>query len=369
MQDVIFYQRATIAVASISYFTFMMITGDSMASSEIPRGERMVKIYAYLIRNRTHKYTVNEIQAWLERQSNEEVILRNVQRDLKVLAETPDTCVTCSRIDGKLKYFIEPDMVGSISLPIERNGLLAMFLLKRLQPFFASTAKNVEQLGSVLKEIGLRSQDDLFDDLDQRLEQDAFRMGESSVLNLDNDTLNNMLTALAERRKLEISYRRSAEGNPESRTICPVKLILYKSELYFACISEKHDYYIKLCRITSAALKEESFAVATDRLKRIESRLTRSFGILDDDESQLETVVLRFPAGWGLILSERRFHNSQKLSKDKKGNCILTMKAPVGKDLMQWVLGWSDSVVAVKPEKLRVMIRETAAGLVKEYAG
>jgi predicted DNA-binding transcriptional regulator YafY len=179
-----------------------------------------------------------------------------------------------------------------------------------------------------------------------------------------------MLTALVDRKKLEISYRKSDIDEPEKKVICPVKLILYKNELYFVCISEKNEnrnYYIKLCRITSAALKDETFTVKADRLKRIESRLTRSFGMLDDDEPETETVVLKFPPHWGLILSERRFHSSQKLSHDAKGNCILTMQVPVGLDLVQWVLGWSESVEAIKPAKLREMLKQNAKMILQKY--
>jgi predicted DNA-binding transcriptional regulator YafY len=341
-----------------------------MSNSELPRGERMIRMYAYLIRNRTRQFTVSEIHAYLESLNDEGVTLRNVQRDLKRLAEMPGTCITSERIDNKLKYFLEPDMAGKLNLPIEKNGLLAMFLLKRLQPFFASQAKNLDQMGAALREISERACGDLFDDLDQRLEQDAYRLGESPVLNLDNQTLNNLMTALVDRKKVEILYRRNDIETPEKRIICPVKLLLYKNELYFVCISEKHEnrnYYIKLCRIASAILRDETFIVTPERLKKIESRLTSSFGILDDDEPKPETVVLKFPAGWGLILSERRFHHSQKLARDKKGNCILTMQVPVGRDLMQWVLGWSESVVAVKPEKLRMMIKKAISSLSKEY--
>jgi predicted DNA-binding transcriptional regulator YafY len=341
-----------------------------MSNSELPRGERMVIMYAYLIRNRTRQFTVREIHEFLESLNQEDVTLRNVQRDLKRLAELQGNCITSDRINGKLKYFVQPDLAGKISLPIEKNGLLAMFLLKRLQPFFSSQSKNLEQLGAALREIGERAGGDLFDDLDLNLEQDAYQLGERSLLNIDNEMLNSMLTALVDRCKLEIAYRRPDTEKPELRMICPVKLILYKNELYFVCISEKNqerNYYIKLCRIQSAKATKDVFKVTREALKRIESRLTRSFGMLDDDDVTPETVVLRFPPGWGMILTERRFHNSQKLTRDKKGNCILTMQVPVGTDLVQWVLGWSDNVKAEKPAKLRKLIGNAVAKLAKEY--
>lgn len=51
--------------------------------TDTPRGERLVKILAFLVRTRT--FTVRQIHAELNR--DEPVLLRNVQRDLQRLAE------------------------------------------------------------------------------------------------------------------------------------------------------------------------------------------------------------------------------------------------------------------------------------------
>jgi predicted DNA-binding transcriptional regulator YafY len=322
--------------------------------TEMPRGERIATILLLLIRRRGKKFSIEEIMNYLNQQ--EPVILRNVQRDCKTLAEKNSDVIGVERRDGKLYYFVQPDMRDKLSLPIERNGLLAFFLLKRLQPFFTQEARSITQLSEAVAELGSSDDYELFEDLDERLSESTYLFGDQSAFSLDGSLFNNLLTALSRRRKLDITYRQSEGKDPVNRTICPAKLILFKGELYFICISELHDdrnYYIKLCRIITATLRPDQFTIPPKRMDRINKRLTTSFGILDADEPKPEEIILRFPGYFDLLLSERRFHNSQKLSTDKAGNVIVQLRAPVDRDLIQWVLGWSDRVEVVKPVSLK----------------
>mgnify|MGYP006282675481 CR=1 FL=1 len=325
-----------------------------MSTTETPRGERMAAILLHLIRNRHRKFSVADMHGWLT--MSEPVILRNVQRDMKVLAERHDDVIGVERRKNRRYYFVKPDMRDKMSLPIERNGLLALFLLKRLQSFFDFDTGNMERLSEGIAELSSRDDYDLFEDLDQRLSETTFFLGERSLFNLRGTMLNDLLTALVTRRKVATDYRGSAKDKPVPRTICPVKLILYKGELYFICISERHtdrDYYIKLSRIVTATLLDEQFVVPKARRERIEKRLSSSFGMLDEDDPRPRNVTLKFPGYMKLLLSERQFHPSQKLREDTEGSVILTMRAPVDKDLLQWVLGWSDTVQVLKPVSLR----------------
>lgn len=336
--------------------------------TDTPRAERIADILLFLIRNRNRKFAVSDVLSHLNQ--SEPVIVRNVQRDLKMLSERHGEIVGAERKQGKLYYFIQPDMRDKLSLPIERNGLLALFLLKRLQSFFTSESDSLKALSDAAAEFSSQNDYDLFEDLDQRLEQSSFLMGERSVPGMDSQLFSDLITSLVERRRLEIIYRRPEGEESVKRTICPVKLVLYKSDLYFVCISEKHDdrnYYIKLCRIISAELLDSRFEVSDKRMQKIEKRLSGSFGILDADEPKLEQVEIEFPSSFDLILNERRFHPSQKISRRQNGNLVLRMKVPVDTELVQWVLGWGDKPKVVKPADLRRKLHEIGAFLVDAY--
>jgi predicted DNA-binding transcriptional regulator YafY len=299
------------------------------------------------------------------------VTLRNVQRDLKELAEIRGCCVMGQTVDGKKAYCIEPDMRNRVAVPIERNSMLAYFLLKRLQPFFAPKAKRLEELTEAITDHVTQTDFDLFEDLDEKLEESTFLFGAQSPLALDSGLFNDMITSLVKRLRLKVLYQAGDREKPHEKTICPAKLVLFKGELYFICMSEynqERDFYIKLCRILKASLTDKTFTPDPRRVKRIEERLANSFGIMDETVPKPQKVVVRFPKGpyYRHIFSERRFHNSQKVSDGPDGAALVTMSVPVGLDLINWVLSWPEAVV-LEPEELRKEMLVVAETLLKKY--
>jgi proteasome accessory factor B len=339
-----------------------------MKKTDIPRGERMVRMLAYLIRNKGRKYTPGQIHGWLEQM--EPVILRNVQRDLKRMAEMRESCVQCEQKAGKLYYFIEPDMRSKFTLPIERNGLLALFLLKRLQPMFAPSASTLRQLSETLEEFGSELGDELFDDLDERLGEQTRVVGQQSLLSLESDLLNAILEGLLKQKRIIITYRRDVNSEAVTYAVCPAKLILSNSELYLVCVFEPEhtsNYYFKVCRMVDVSVLEERFTFKPRERQRIENRLSKSFGLLDNVDAKVEKVVLRFPGWFETILNEKRFHPSQKFKKDRKGNTICTLEVPVGFDFISWVLARGEEVTVVRPKSLKDEIGRIGKVLVKRY--
>ena len=135
--------------------------------TDIGKGLRMAKILIYLMRHKNRSLTASEIMVFL--QSTDRVSLRNVQRDMKHLVDNqPHTCVMQVRRSGKVAYCIEPDFAAKFGVPIEKNALLGLFLLKQLQPFFAPDATNLEEMGEAIVEMGSTAGYDLFDDLDRK---------------------------------------------------------------------------------------------------------------------------------------------------------------------------------------------------------
>lgn len=192
------------------------------------------------------------------------------------------------------------------------------------------------------------------------------------MLTLDGAIFNDLLTSLIKHRKLKIQYAGAAYEQPKEKTVCPVKLLLFKGELYFICMSEsdsKWDFYVKLSRILKAELTDIVFVPDKKRIERIEKRLVESFGIYDGAEPAPKKIVIRFPSDkyYEQIFNEKKYHHSQKLSKDKAGNNILTMHAPVGLDLVSWVLGWPDAIV-IEPEELKEELRNVGKLLIKKYS-
>jgi len=339
--------------------------------TEIPKYRRLVAVYAHLIRNRKRRFTVQEIKEYLKEGWDSNVSLRNVQRDLKDLMEIADCGVGCVRENKQLHYFIEQDMRNKLTLPIQQNNLLAFFILKRLQPFFAQKAKPLKQLSETITDLAGDADYDLFEDLDEKLEESTFLYGGESSLPLDDHLFNCLITSLVKRQKLVIQYLKPSDEIPRRMIISPVKLILYKGELFFSCLPDEGkpwNFYIKLCRVMKAELIRETFSPDPKQLKESNARLSTSFGLLDPADEKPERVRIKFPPDeyYTRIFLERRFHRTQQLSKDKKGNIILALNVVIGKDLLNWILCWSDAEV-LGPDTLKNELREMGKMLVKRY--
>jgi predicted DNA-binding transcriptional regulator YafY len=337
--------------------------------TETPRGERLVKIFSHLVRNKTRKYSVQDILVFLNQE--EPVTLRNVQRDLKALTDIRGIPVRCETIGGKKQYSLEPDMRPKLSLPIQKNGLLAFFLLKRLQTFFALGAKSMEDITEALLDHATEADyDEIFEDLDQNLEKSTFLLGQKNTLTLDSEQFDTILTSLVKRKKLKVLYHAGKCEKPYEKTICPAKLLLYSGELYFVCMSEYYDkdFFIKISRIVKAELTNESFTPDPKRIKRIEDRLVKSFGMFDGVEPKVSKVVVGFPSTpyYKLIFSEKKFHPSQKVTENKKDGILITLNVPVGMDLINWVLSWPEAVV-IGPKELIDELKVVARILTKKY--
>jgi predicted DNA-binding transcriptional regulator YafY len=245
-----------------------------------------------------------------------------------------------------------------------------MFMLKRIQPFFAPNANTLREMGQALADLSSDEDFELFDDLDQRLEESTHVLGEQSLLALDGELLNSLMRALVEKRVLKVVYQRSDDRQPVEREVCPAKLVLFKGALYFMSVSRYHprrDYFVKLSRILKAQLVQERFEVDPKRIARIDSRLRSSFGMLDDDMPKPEKVVLRFPSYFDLLLNEKTYHHTQKVHRDKHGDMVLSMNVPVDHELVKWVLQWEDRAKVVAPKSLRAWVARIGQSLVRQY--
>jgi predicted DNA-binding transcriptional regulator YafY len=336
-----------------------------MNTSDMTKGTRMARIIMHLINKRPRKFSAKELLEYLS--DYEPVTLRNVQRDLKELVSISDTVIQQSNQGRTLLYHVEEDLAGTLGLSARNNRLLALFILKKLQPIFAPNAKTMSEMEEGLIDNLKDPAFDLFDELDTKLQDATGILGDRPALSMNNELLGDLLTALAERRILKVRYMTGEQDKTVEKILSPAKLILYQGQLYFICISEKHNYYVKLNRITSASLTSKRFEVTTERMKRINDWLSSSFGMLDDEGIKPQEVKLQFPSWLRMSLAERRFHHTQTVSTDKKGNSILSMHVPAGQALFQWVLSWGNDVTVLAPKKLKDQMREFGKKLVSQY--
>jgi predicted DNA-binding transcriptional regulator YafY len=293
----------------------------------------------------------------------EQVDERALQHDMQDLVDIPDAHVVMSGPGNRPRYGIEKDLRQSLELPLERNGVLAFFLLKRLQTFFAPNATGLADLSSALTDLDTEKNSLLFEDVDAKLASETFIFGQQSVLPLGNSLFDTLLQGLIERKKLSVEYNGNYHKSPASLYIWPLKVVLYDGALYFACVIEtdqSHVFFLKLCRITQATIKEETFEVTPAIEELLKNRLERGTGLMSRNEPVIKNVELRMEEILYRHFTEKKFHKSQTIEAPKDGWFTVRLEVPIDPDLTRWVRGWGKQAIVLAPEELRNEMRETA---------
>lgn len=337
--------------------------------TDMPRAERVLRIFTHLIRNRGKRFTTKEIQRTLE--EIDHVSIRNVQRDLQLLCDIEETTVTSYTESGSRYFTIEPDYRNTVSLPLGENSLLAFFIMERLQPFFKEKEKAFGDLKEKLISGGKRDLSDLFFDVEDNLDSSTHIFEENSRLSLDDNTFSVLLESLAYHKEIKISYMGASYQKPKELTIQPVKLALFKNDLFFACKPQKSGYsamIIKLCRINSAEFTGKEFSLSKKLLIEVNDQLSRNISIFDDNNYKPQQIEIHFPANFRYLMTEKKYHSTQKMTILEDGTVAVTMNISPDDFMVQWILQWGDQATVIKPKSLIKKLRVTGENLVKKYS-
>ena len=179
---------------------------------------------------------------------------------------------------------------------------------------------------------------------------------------LDLKIFDTLAKAAAQRRQLELSYRKP--GQPaEKRIVDPYHLANINGEWFlFAFDHARKDVRTFVpARIKSVTLTGRNF----DRPQKfsLEKRLRDSFGV-HSGQGEYE-VVLRFNARAADYIREKKWHASQSLRELKGGGVELKMKLSSLAEVERWVLSWGGDAKVLKPRELAEAVRQSAAGDIK----
>lgn len=165
---------------------------------------------------------------------------------------------------------------------------------------------------------------------------------------------------------LEFDYLSLKASKPERRRVEP---------LHLSCIADQW-YLIAHDQVRGA---RRTFALT--RIRRPKN-LKRPFkkpanfsmaDMLDDSFSAFEskgavTIKIRFSAFATRLVSERKWHKSQKLTPSADGSSVLSLEVGLAPDLEKWILGWGDHAQVLEPTSLREKMKDRTARMASLYS-
>jgi proteasome accessory factor B len=172
--------------------------------------------------------------------------------------------------------------------------------------------------------------------------------------------------ATAQRKQIEISYRKPGERKAEARVVDPYQLANINGEWFLFAYDHLRKDFRKFvpARIKAIRKTGKSF----ERLEKfsLDKQLRDSFGV-HSAQGEFQ-VVIRFNEKVADYIREKRWHDSQQLKELRNGGVELSLKLSSLPEVERWVLGWGGSATVVKPKELAEMVKSAAKKILAEQA-
>jgi len=192
----------------------------------------------------------------------------------------------------------------------------------------------------------------------------SFRTRAEPILGLQ--IFDALAKAVAQRKQLELAYRKPGQRQPEKRVVDPYHLANINGEWFlFAYDQARRDVRTFVpARIQSAQPTGKTFA--RPQTFSLEKRLRDSFGV-HSGEGEYE-VVIRFNARAADYIREKKWHESQQLRELKGGGVELRLKLSSLVEIERWILSWGGEARVVRPKELIEAVRHSARQLLLAQA-
>lgn len=202
----------------------------------------------------------------------------------------------------------------------------------------------------------------VFKDIDRYIATEPHKSGSEHLLI--------MLDAIQNRKRIEFTYCKYVEGNPEKRTIEPYFVKEFKSRWYVIALDKK-DHQIKTFALER--IENDPFPASSSASFDIPSIITPtsffkdSFGIFKLFGVKVEEIELSFNALKGKFIKSQPLHSSQTIVIDSESEVRVKLKLQITHDFIMELLSHSSEVKVIAPESLKNRIVEELTQSLKNY--
>ncbi len=133
----------------------------------------------------------------------------------------------------------------------------------------------------------------------------------------------------------------------------PLKIIYHRGSFFLAgwVLPRKLCLTLDIYQIKQFKVSNETFAFKRERVA-IEAELEKRFGITQNIDSKVHTIVLEFSSGTGNYVMHHIWHTSQKFRVLADGNIELTLVCGINRELLGWIFQWMGNVKIIQPNVL-----------------
>jgi len=282
-----------------------------------------------------------------------EVSTKSIHRDIEFMRDRLELPVEYD--GGRFGYHYTGEVGAFPTLQITEGELFALIVAEKALQQYRGTHFE-KPLLSAIRKMEQSLPDTISVSLSEFEQTISFRTRAEPILDLD--IFNALAQATAQRRQLELTYRKPGTQQTEQRLVDPYHLANINGEWFlFAYDHARKDVRTFVpARVKAAKRTGKTF----DRPQTfsLEERLRNSFGV-HSGEGHYD-VVLRFDPRVADYVREKKWHESQELRELKNGGVELRLRLSGLAEIERWVLSWGGDATVVAPAELAAAVRRAA---------
>lgn len=285
-----------------------------------------------------------------------EVSTKSIQRDLDFMRDRLGMPIDYN--GSRLGYYYTEEVSAFPTLQITDGELAALVIAEKALQQYRGTQFE-KPLLSAIRKIEQSLPDTISLNLADLEKTISFRTRAEPVLDLA--IFDALAKATAQRRQLEIAYRKPGRREVEMRLVDPYHLANINGEWYLFAFDHARRDIRTFVPARVRAVKQTGRTFARSEKFSLEQRLRDSFGVHSGEGEFV--VVLRFVPRVADYVREKKWHPSQRLRDLSDGGVELVLKLSSLVEIERWVLSWGGDVRVVRPRELGESIRRAARAI------
>jgi len=287
---------------------------------------------------------------------------RTVYRDLEAL-QLAGFPIYTDRVEGKNLWSVLDSARHNIPIPLNLTELMALYFSRGMMTVLKDTVF-YESLESFFRKIKATLPAETIQYLEKI--EGSFEVGSKPYKQYDQlrETLNRISDATIHRRIIEIDYFTMSRKEKTRRKVAPYKIWLFDGAFYLVgnCGLREDIRIFALDRIKSLELLDETFEMPEDF--KVEDFMRTSFGVF---HGKPQKVRVRFAADVAGYISEKIWHDTQKIVPQNDGSLIFEARVAGTDEIKFWLMTWGSKAQVLSPAALRDEIISEAEAMLQNY--
>jgi proteasome accessory factor B len=289
-----------------------------------------------------------------------EVSPKTIQRDVEFMRDRLGLPIEYHA--GRFGYYYSEPVTGFPNIEVSEGEITALFVAQKALAQYKGTPFE-RPLHSAFRKItdGLKDRVSFsWTDLEDVI---SFRSAGASPADLELFEL--VSKGVLRSVEIEFDYRKLESSGYARRRVQPYHLGCLENQWYlFAHDLERSQVRtFALPRMRKVSLTTKGFRRPADfSISRI---LSGSFGVHSAGKKQ--RIRLQFDAFATRLVSERTWHESQRIQPQPDGSMILRLELGGLEEIERWILSWGSHVRVLEPPALADKIRKEAEAIAKHY--